>query len=280
LSSKKEIGVLTVERVRANHHDFQRALKMGESRLRKLHEDYQVAGSTPPTVLERDLQDLRAAAQKTRLARFQGREVPSDPAAAALVERYWEEYRLAYEALLEDLAGKRQSGLPGSQVYWEATKAFAGLRESALQSLVHNAPPGEKDLDRALARDEGRLLRSLEGPEVKSRSRAGCVVTAEEHARPATFAISPFYQSQGLLPADSPQAVGAFTVPPGCRTVTRYESGRRLVLRASRGKGRAHIGAASKEIGYGYFAVPPDAPYFLENTGDEPLDLDYVALNP
>jgi mannose-6-phosphate isomerase-like protein (cupin superfamily) len=46
------------------------------------------------------------------------------------------------------------------------------------------------------------------------------------------------------------------------------------------GRGMAYIGSSEKDITHGYFAVPPDTAYYIENTENRPLELDYVALRP
>ncbi len=278
LAKKQEILLLAMERTRAAHHDYQRTLKTGENRIRDLHENYKLAGSTPPTALDGDVQELSMATQKVRLRRSRGRDVPPDPAAQRLIELYWEEYKREYEALAREVPLQREAGVSDGQLYWTVMKKFADLRARTQQKLVHNAPPGQFSLDEALLKNEWGLLKSLERLPVRTRGRVACVVAPGEHAREVNVDIAPFYHSQGLLPTQSPQAVGAFTVPAGCRTVTQRESGRKVIFRVSRGKGVAYIGSADKEISYGYLLVPPDVPYYIENVTESPLDLEFVAL--
>src|SRR5262245_41052249 len=109
LAVKKEILVLALERTRTAHYDYQRTLVMGETRLKRLHENYQVAGSTPPTVLDRDLQELRTTSQRVRLQRSRGQQLPADPQAAELIEKYWEIYDRGYQQLREEVTVQKDA---------------------------------------------------------------------------------------------------------------------------------------------------------------------------
>lgn len=279
LAEKAEIQRLVVAKVRAAHVDYQRAVKMGESRLRTLHENYKLAKSTPPTSLDGDIQELRNAVQPVRLRRSRGRAVPADPEAERLIETYTREYEEAYETLRQEVPVQRAAGKPDSQIYWDVLHRYDALRARAEEKLVFNAPPGRRSLDEVLQKDEWTLLKDVEDPRsIKTRGAVSCVVAPEEHPRRVNVDIAPFYHSQGLLPAVSPARVGAFEVPVGCRTVTKRESGLKLIVRVSRGRGVAHVGSAENELVYGYLLIPPDAAYYFENTGREPLDLDYVAI--
>ena len=80
LSQKEEIRTLALERTRTAHFDYQRTLKMVEHRLRRLHENYMVAGSTPPTKLDEDVKKIQNGIQRLRLRRARGRQFPPEPA--------------------------------------------------------------------------------------------------------------------------------------------------------------------------------------------------------
>jgi hypothetical protein len=64
----------------------------------------------------------------------------------------------------------------------------------------------------------------------------------------------------------------------GCRTVTLREGGARLILRVHRGKGVAYLGSTKVILAYAYVIIPPDTAYYFENTGDRPLEIDYITL--
>jgi hypothetical protein len=279
LAEKQNIQILTLERIRSAPHDSQRALALGESRLRDLHENYQVAGSTPPTKLGADLQQLRSEGQRLRLERTRGRIPPPDPRAAELIETRWEEYKRSFERLLEEarLGPAKESE---SQRFWRLTSKHREMRESLERDLVYNAPPQSGRLEQALAKDEWALLKALERGVKKTRGRPACVVAPGEHPHPAPKDLSPFYHSQGLLPNLAPLRTGAFAVPAECRTVTLWESGAKLIFRVAGGKGIAYIGSSETDIHYGYFSIPPDTPYYIENVSDTPLNLEYIALSP
>lgn len=278
LRKKREIAVLTAERMRAAPSDHQRALKTGEDRLRRLHEEYKVAGSTPPTTLDGDVRELQVAGNAVRLRKSRGQAAPPDPEAARLIDEYAESYRAAYRALLDAVAAGRREGTPEGRLYWESLREFGRLRRDAAEEMVHNAPTGERSLDGLLSRDEWRLLKALEGPEAGGRSRAKCVMAPGEHLRNVVVDAGPFYQSQGLLPGVNPLRVYAFRVPAGCRTVVQRESGAKLVVRVSAGQGTAHVGSMDHSFSYAYLAIPSDTPYFFTNTGHEYLDMECVLL--
>ncbi len=279
VAAKKEIVVLTVERIRTAHYDFQRAVVMGENRIQQLHADYQVDGSTPPTKLSRDLSTLRSACQKMRLQRARGRKMPPDPKAAPLIEKYWDEYAAGYDNLLNTIQMQKQMKAPENRIYWDAMSAFVRLRSMAEEKLVFNTPPGYRRLQEALNKNEWTLLKAIEITPKKTRGHIECVVAPEENIRTVTVDVAPFYHHpQGLLPETSPEKIGAFTVPPGCRTVTKRESGIKLIFRLSHGKGVAYMGSSEIDLIYGYFVVPPDTAYYFENTTPEPLNLEYIGL--
>ncbi|MBI4396654.1 MAG: hypothetical protein HY548_06140 [Elusimicrobia bacterium] len=278
LAEKGEVLALVQERVRAAHHDYQRALKTGESRLRQLHDNYMVQGSTPPTVLDQDLQELRSSSQVVRLKRSRGQTLPQDPNAKRLIERYWETYALEYEKLLDNVSLHRRLETPESQVYWDIMKKYWRLRGDTEERLVFNTPASETSLDDVLSRNEWKLLKAVESRGKKTRGAGACVTVPEEHPRQVIVEPAPFYHSQGLLPTVSPARIGAFSVPPGCRTVTKYESGEKTIFRVSRGRGVAYIGTTEKDLHYGYLAVPSDTPFYFENTTQQPLELEYIVL--
>jgi mannose-6-phosphate isomerase-like protein (cupin superfamily) len=278
LASQEEILILATERTRTAHVDYQRTLKTAEDRLRRLHEEFRVAGGTPPVDLDGDVQSLRVKTQKVRLHRTRGRPLAADPRAEELIFRYWSDYKQDFEKIERDIQVHRRIGSADSQAYWDIMKRFAELRERTQGALIHNAPPGQASLDEVLSRAEWRLLKAVENPSVKTRGRPSCVSAPEEHPRDVKVEAAPFYGSQGLLPTLSPQRVGAFRVMPGCRTVTKRESGLKMILRVSSGKGVAYMGGQEQELLYGYVAIPPDVPYYFENTSTDPLDLEYIAL--
>ncbi|HRY28891.1 MAG TPA: hypothetical protein P5079_02505 [Elusimicrobiota bacterium] len=279
LSQKQEIFVLAGERVRSAHYDFQRTLKMGEDRLRELHENYKVSGSTPPTALDQDVMDLRTATQQVRLRRARGRVVPENPEAAGLVKRYWEEYKSGYEGLQKDILVHRRVGTPESQVYWDIVKRYDDLRSQTEKNLIYNTPPGRASLDEVVQKDRWQILKAVESPNVKTRNKVIGVVAPEEHPRQVNVDVAPFYHSQGYLPTISPDRIGAYSIPKGHRSVTQREAGLKIILRVSKGKGVAYIGSSEKELNYGYLLIPPDTAYYIENVGDDNLDIEYIVLS-
>ena len=46
------------------------------------------------------------------------------------------------------------------------------------------------------------------------------------------------------------------------------------------GQGTIRIGGVSQPLAYDYVTVPPEAPYIVENGGNDPLDVEYIALEP
>lgn len=279
LEDRTGIIAVAVERVRRAPDDAGRALKAGENRLRRLHEDYKVAKSTPPTSLDKDVRELTAAATRVRLERSRGRMPPADPLAETLIQRHWDAYRARVQALFEDIQYKRGSGASESTVYWQAMKDHGALEAELLESLAYNPPPGEKGVQEAVDKDRWDLLKRLEDP-ARVRGLSARVVAPGEHALSHAFDAGSFYRAAGVLPGTNPLDRGSFRVPAGHRTVTRRESGRRLILRASQGRGVIRIGAQERALDYDYAIVPPEAPYIIDNPGRAPLDVDFIALLP
>lgn len=279
LNEKQEIIVLSLERTRSAHFDYQRTLKMGEDRLRKQHEAFKVAGSTPPTALDADVQELRMETQKLRLRRARGRDVVGNPDVEKLIDRYWDDYLVGLEKLQNDVLVHKRVGTPEGQLYWDVMKRYAELRARTEEKLIYNTPPGQSSLDEILVKNEWKLLKNVERGGVKTRNPVKCVVAPDEHPRQINVDAAPFFHSQGMLPTASPLGTGAFFIPAGCRTVTKRESGVKLVLRVSKGKGVVYVGSSEKELSYGYFPIPPDSGYYIENVAAEPLDIEYVVLN-
>lgn len=279
VNEKQEIIDLALERTRSAHFDYQRTLKMGEDRLRKLHEAFKVSGSTPPTALDDDVQELRMETQKLRLRRARGRDVAGNPEVEKLIDRYWDEYLVGFEKLQNDVLVHKRVGTPESQLYWDVMKRYAELRARTEEKLIYNTPSGQSSLDEVLVKNEWKLLKNVERGGAKTRNPVKCVVAPDEHPRQILVDAAPFFQSQGMLPTASPLGTGAFFIPPGCRTVTKRESGVKLVLRVSKGKGVVYVGSSEKELSYGYFPIPPDSGYYIENIGPEPLDIEYVVLS-
>lgn len=278
-SDKADIVALVLERVRVAPDDAGRALKAGEIRLRRLHDDFRLAKSTPPTSLDGDVRAMTSAAHKIRLERSRGRTPAADPRAGELVERGWEDYRLKVQALLEDVRYKRESGASESAVYWQALKDHRALEENLFESLAYNAPPGERTVEEAAGRDRWTLMKQLEDP-ARVRGLPGCVAVPEEHALTHAFDVGAFYRAAGALPGSAPLRKGAYRVPAGCRTVTHREAGVKTILRAAKGRGSVRIGTEDKALAYDYVMVPPEAPYIVINSQREPLDVEYVGILP
>ncbi|HOW27201.1 MAG TPA: hypothetical protein PK876_01685 [Elusimicrobiota bacterium] len=289
------VSRLTCERVRAAHYDYQRVTKLGEERLRELHEQFKVAGGTPPTTLDGDVQSLRQRSQSVRMQRSRGRSVPADPEAEKLVFQSWERYRREFDGLLEDVLLRRRLGEPESRIYWDIMTRYESLKSATERQLLYNAMPPlliqadetrsspgrpheDWSVEAVLARDLWRLLKAIETPGKKTRGPVTQVVAPGELSEAARFDVAPFYQSQGLLPTNSPHRVGGFIVPPGGRTVTVREKGLSLIYRVSKGRGLAYIGSEQQEMDYGYLLIPPDSPYYFENLTQDVLHLEYIAL--
>jgi hypothetical protein len=280
LEDRAGIIAVAVERVRRAPDDAGRAVKAGENRLRRLHENYQVAKSTPPTSLEKDVRELSAAATRMRLERSRGRTPAADPRVDDLIRRHWETYQARVQLLFDDIPYKRKSGVSEASLYWQALKDHEIMASDLVEALAYNPPPGESGAQEAADRDRWELLKKLEDP-ARVGALSGCVVAPGEHSLPHAFDVGPFYRAAGILPGTAPLQKGAFRVPPGCRTVTRRDSGQKLILRASSGRGVIRIGAQHKPLAYDYVVVPPEAPYIIENHGrGEPLEIDYIAIQP
>jgi hypothetical protein len=183
------------------------------------------------------------------------------------------------ESLFGDIQYKRDAGASESTVYWDSLKNIDSLREDLQESLAFNSPPGERSVEEASAKDRWELLKRLEDP-ARIRNRLACVKAPEENARPSSFDIGPFYRAVGLLPGTNPLRKGAFEVPPGCRTVTQRESGAQLIFRSISGQGRVVAGGEEKPLTYEYVTVPPETPYLIENPGGDPLNVEFIVINP
>ncbi|MBL0058898.1 MAG: hypothetical protein IPP35_07270 [Elusimicrobia bacterium] len=280
LSTKEEIRCLAVERIRSAGADYERVIVRAETRLRDLHENYQVAGGTPPTRLDGDLGELRGACQKEQRLVTAGRAPPADPAARSMVERKWGLFREEFNALLRRIEDQKREGWAESRIYWESLHTFDELSETIATNLLFNTPPKERGLEEALSRDKGVLLKACESAPKKSRGATPRIVVPHEHAGASHPDVQAFYRALDLVPQARPLRSGSFTVPPGSRTVTLRENAGRLVFRPMRGKGIAYLGQSETELSYEYVAVPPDTAYYFENTGTEPLELDFVSVKP
>jgi hypothetical protein len=199
---------------------------------------------------------------------------PPDPKAEALIERHWDAYRGRVQALFEDIQYKRGGGTSESSM-----KDHDAMKEELFEALAYNAPPGERSVEEAVAKDRWALLKRLEDP-ARVRGLSNCVTAPGEHGVPRAFDVAPFYRAAGVLLGVSPLSKGAFQVPPGCRTATRRESGERMVFRASGGKGKVLIGPQALSLDYDYVLVPPEAPYVIENGGKEPLEVEFISIQP
>jgi hypothetical protein len=279
LSTKDEIQRLAVERIRSLGADYERVLVAGENRLRTLHENYQVAGGTPPTRLDGDVGELRSACLKTLRLVTAGRPPAPDPTVFPLIERRWLFYRAEFDALTRRILENKREGVE-SRIYWETLGTFKELKEEIRTNILFNTPPGERGLDEALSRDESALLKACETTPKKTRGQNVRVVTPHEFAGTATPDIQAFYRSLDLVPNTRPLRTGSITVPPGSRTVTLREDKSRMVFRPKKGKGIAYVGQTETEFNYDYLAVPPDTAYYFENTGLDPLELEFVGLKP
>lgn len=280
LSTKEEIRRLSVERIRSAGSDYERVLVAAENRLRALHENYQVAGGTPPTHLDGDVGELRSACLKMQRLVTAGRAPDPDPVARQWVDRYWTLYRAEIDALSRQILEKRGEGPPESRIYWETLGTFKELKEQIRANILFNTPPGERGLEEALSRDESTLLKACETTPKKTHGKNVRVVTPHEFAGTAKPDIQAFYRSLDMVPNASPLRSGSVTVPPGSRTVTLRDDKSRLVFRPKKGKGVAYVGQTETEFNYDYLAVPPDTAYYFENTGPEPLELEFVGIKP
>ncbi len=279
LTAKEEIQRLAVERIRSVGSDYERVIVAAENRTRALHESYQVQGGTPPTRLDGDVGELRTACLKTLKLVTAGRPPAPDPVAHQIIDRKWALYRAEIDALARSILEKRGEA-PESRVYWETLGTFKELREQIRTNILFNTPPGERGLEDALSRDESTLLMACEITPKKTRGENVRVVTPHEFAETAKPDIQAFYRSLDMIPNASPLRSGLITVPTGSRTVTLREDKSRMVFRPKKGKGIAYVGQTVTELNYDYLAVPPDTAYYFENTGPEPLELEFVGLKP
>jgi len=279
LSTKEEIRRLAVERIRTAPSDYERVVVAGETRLRSLHNEFNLAGATAPTVLDGDLNDLRGACQKAQRLVTAGRPPTADPVAQQIVARHWSIYRGEIDALsrqILDIKGERSE----SQIYWETLRTFKALKDRTQTTLLFNTPPGEHSLEEALSRDESALLKACEITAKKTHGSVFRVVTPHEFLGSGKPDIQAFYRSLDLVPDARPLRTGSIVVPPGARTVTLRENAARLVFRPKKGKGIAYVGQTETELNYDYLAVPPDTAYYFENTGPDPLELEFVGIKP
>jgi hypothetical protein len=279
LKTKEEIQRLAVERIRSVGSDYERVLVAAENRTRALHESYQVDGGTPPTRLEGDVGELRSACMKTLRLVTAGHPPAPDPTARQLVDRQWVIYRAEIDALSRRILEKGGAA-PEGRIYWETLGTFKELKEQIRMNILFNTPPGERGLEEALSRDESTLLKACEITPKKTRGKDVHVVTPHEFAGTAKPDIQAFYRSLDMIPNARPLRSGSITVPPGSRTVTLREDKSRMVFRPRKGKGVAYVGQTETEFNYDYLAVPPDTAYYFENTGSEPLELEFVGIKP
>lgn len=294
-SQKENIQRLAVERIRSAPMDYEKVMVAAEKRVRGLHAELNSGGKVDSSALEEDLRQLRGACQKMQ-RNAAVRKVPAeDPAARALIEQIWARYQAEVKILREHVTEntklskeKRSSTniegderpLQESRVYWETTGAFKELRMRTTMELLYNVPARERSLDEAFLRDESALLKACEVSPKKTRGTSVRVVVPQEHGLKADPDVQTFYRSLDLVPDAQPIRSGGFVVPVGARTVTLRESKIKMVFRPRRGKGVAYLGQSESELQYGYVAVPPDTAYYFENTGSEPLELEYVGLKP
>lgn len=294
-SQKENIQRLAVERIRSAPMDYEKVMVAAEKRVRGLHAELNSGGKVDFSALEEDLRQLRGACQKMQ-RNAAVRKVPAeDPAARALIEQIWARYQAEVKILREHVTEntklskeKRSStNIEGderppqeSRVYWETTGAFKELRTRTTMDLLYNVPARERSLDEAFLRDESALLKACEVSPKKTRGTSVRVVVPQEHGLKADPDVQTFYRSLDLVPDAQPIRSGGFVVPVGARTVTLRESKIKMVFRPRRGKGVAYLGQSESELQYGYVAVPPDTAYYFENTGSEPLELEYVGLKP
>ncbi len=276
--TRGEIRLLTANRIRAAPEDS-RALVTGENRLRALFEEFQVRGGTPPVNLSAEVSTLRAEGRRWFRLRSAGQIPAADPAAATLVARGWNFYEARRDDIFESAEKEHRAGKSESTVYWSALRAFEDLRAETESALVHNTPPGELSLAAALVLDRNKLLKMLEVGPKKTRGSVRALVPAE-HPPAVTMDASAFYHAVDLLPDAPPVSQGALTVPVGFRTVTERRAGARLVMRPTAGGGVAYVGSEEVNFQYGYLTIPPDTPYYFENTGKIPLEIEFVALKP
>jgi hypothetical protein len=279
LQEKDEIRLLAAEELRDAVDYNPRTLFSAESRLRALHEEFQVAGGTPPTRLDGDLAELRGACQRAqRLAAT--KPPPPNPAAQEIIARHWERYRADFDGLRTRLEQDKSAGRAESQIYWDGRRSFDALKESVSQRLLFNAPPKETSLAAAFFRDEETLLMACEIPPKKTRGKTVPVFLPRDHATATPIDVQAFYRSLDKVPEARALRVGAFTVPPGTRTVTLRDGTAQLVFRPVAGNGMAYLGQSEQEIHYGYLAIPPDTAYYFENIGTKPLEIEYVGIKP
>lgn len=275
---REEIRLLALERVRSAPEDA-RALVTGETRLKSLYEEYQVGGGTPPAKLAADLSALRGEGQKLIRLRAAGRAPAADPAAARVLQRRWDLHLAERDALRDAVRADQRADKSESAVYWSALRAFDRLAERAERELLHNTPPDERSLAEALRRERSELLLALEATPRKTRGPVK-VVVPETHAPAITMDPSAFFRFVDQLPDTRPLSKGAWTIPPGARSVTERWAGVRLVARAAGGQGVAYVGAQEVEFQYGYLAVPAETAFYFENTGGIPLVIEFVGIKP
>ncbi|MBP8004322.1 MAG: hypothetical protein KA044_04675 [Elusimicrobia bacterium] len=277
-ADREEIRVLAVERVRQAPNDYQRVLATAENRLSVLHENYQVAGGTPPTRLNGDIADLRGRCQDVWRRRSAGRPVDLEPAAAPAIERRWKSHQGAFDRLLEEIETLARDKTPESQIYWRALKGFERLGRETERALMFNTPPEGANLAKALEDQEAALLKACERTPRRTRRANARVIVPAQYAFASEINVQAFYRFLDKVTQTPAKKSGAFAVPVGARTVTQRENGLRLVVRPVRGNGVAYIGTMEQELGYDYLTFPADTAYYFENTGTTPLEIEYVGL--
>lgn len=276
--AREEVRLLALERLRSAPED-PRTLVTGEKGLRALHDAYKVEGSTPTVDWAADAALLRKEGKSAIRLRAAGRGMVQEARVESLLARRWAEYQRAWEDLQQSVADARRAGAAESATYWASLRAFDRLAEETRLRLVHNTPPQEKSLEGALGRDRKTLLLALEFAPKKTRSPRRVVVPVE-HAPAVTLDPAAFFRAVDQVPDRAPEIVGAFQVPVGCRSVTERRAGYRWVARPAGGQGVAYVGSQEVDFRYGYLVVPPETPFYFENTGGVPLDIEFVGILP
>lgn len=280
VTAKEEIRRLAVERIRSAGSDYERVIVAAENRTRALYDNRNDAGNTPSPRLDEDLRDLRSACQKMQRLVTASHPPDSDPIARQIIDEKWTLYREKIDTLSRQILEKKRERAPESRIYWETLHAFKDLKEQTATDLLFNTPQGESGLEEAMSRDESTLLLACETTAKKTRGKNVRVVAPHEFAGTAKPDIQAFYRSLDLVPDARPLRTGSFTIPPGSRTVTMREDKSRMVFRPKKGQGIAYVGQTETEFNYDYLAVPPDTACYFENTGSEPLELEFVGIKP
>jgi hypothetical protein len=262
LTEKQEITLLVAERLRRAPQDMDRAYRAGVELLR--------GGPA-------DAAALHAAALTAR-SRGLKNHPKADPRVGDVLRRRWEDYVRAKDALVEAARRRRDENAPPGPVYWELTGRYKDLMDATRRAMVFNDPPEGDPLEKAFLKDERAVLLALEFTPLRTQGQKLHVVLPAAHPRIPPLDIGDFFAAQTMLPTTRPLEKGAFTVPVHSRTVQKRVSGRKWIFRVARGQGLLHLGEGSTPIRYGYTEIPPDMPYCFENTGDEPLEIDYIVM--